>query len=257
MIDCMLVAGGTPRPEDPLYPFSQGRPKALTEIAGKRMAQWVVDALTETPDVRHIIVVGLTPDARLVSPKIARYYPDQGSLLNNGLVGIEWLLDRDPAARQVLTSCADIPLLTPEMVTWLIEQYDTPSTDLNYTVIPRTVMEAAFPTSNRTYSRFENVEVAGGDIHVANPHIFRTHHDLWRDLAASRKEMLKAALQLGPGIFIKFFLHRLSTAHLETQVLRKLDLRVRVLPSPYPELGMDVDKPHQLEICRRVLKDAP
>lgn len=256
MMDCVLIAGGIPQPDDPLYPFAQGKPKTLIEIGGKRMAQWTVDALTGASEVGEIIVVGLPRDAGLVSPKIVHYCPDQGSLLNNGLAGIAWLLNRDPGAREVLFSCADIPLLRPEMVTWLIEQYQKRPTGLNYTVISRPTMEAAFPTSDRTYARFADMDVAGGDIHVADPHIFRSHQNLWQELAGSRKETLKAALQLGPGIFIKFFLHRLSTAELEVQVQQRLNIRVRVLPAPYPELGMDVDKPHQLEICRRVLDGA-
>jgi CTP:molybdopterin cytidylyltransferase MocA len=257
MIDCVLIAGGIPQPDDPLYTFTQGNPKALVEVAGKPMAQWVVDALTATPQVRHIIVVGLPPNTELVSPKIAHYHVDQGTLLNNGIAGIEWVLNREPGAREALLSCADIPLLRPEMVTWLIEQHQHRPTDLNYTVISRATMETAFPTSDRTYSRFADIEVAGGDIHVANPHIFRSHRDLWHNLAASRKESLKAALRLGPGIFIKFFLHRLSTAELEAQVQQRLNMHLRVLAAPYPELGMDVDKPHQLELCRRALEDAP
>lgn len=253
-MDCVLIAGGVPQSDDPLYPFAQGKPKSLIEIGGKPMAQWVVDALTEAPDVGEIIVVGLPPEADLVSPKIAHYHSDQGSLLNNGLAGIEWLLNRDPGAREVLLSCADIPLLRPEMVTWLIEQHQKRPTDLNYTVISRLAMEATFPTSDRTYARFADMDVAGGDIHVADPHIFRSHQDLWQKLAVSRKESLKAALRLGPGIFIKFFLHRLSTVELEARVQQRLNIRLRVLPAPYPELGMDVDKPHQLEICRRMLE---
>jgi GTP:adenosylcobinamide-phosphate guanylyltransferase len=253
-MDCVLIAGGVPQSDDPLYPFAQGKPKSLIEIGGKPMAQWVVDALTSAPDVDEIIVVGVTPDTDLISAKIAHYYPDQGSLLSNGLAGIDWLLDRRPTADRVLISCADIPLLKPEMITWLIEKHKNRPTDLNYTVIPRPKMETAFPTSDRTYSRFENMDVAGGDIHVSNPHIFRSHQELWHKLAVSRKESLKAALRLGPGIFIKFFLHRLSTVELEARVQQRLNIRLRVLPAPYPELGMDVDKPHQLEICRRMLE---
>ena len=252
-MDCVLLAGGTPQPDDPLYPYAQGQPKALIEIAGQPLAQWVVEALTAAPDVGEIVVVGLPPEAELASPKIVHYQPDQGSLLGNGLAGIAWLLDHDPLAKQVLISCADIPLLQPEMVTWLVEQYRARPTDLNYTVILRPTMEAAFPTSRRTYARFEDLDMAGADIHVANPHIFRSQQDLWRTLAVSRKESLKAALRLGPRIFIKLFLHRLSTAELEAQVQQRLDMRLRVLAAPYPEMGMDVDKPHQLDICRRAL----
>ncbi|MGC9398479.1 MAG: molybdenum cofactor guanylyltransferase [Anaerolineae bacterium] len=255
MIDCVLTAGGVPQPDDPLFPLAQGKPKTLIEIAGKPIAQWVVDALTETPQVREIVVVGLAAETRLLSPKIVHHHPDQGSLLGNGLAGITWLLEHNPA-EQVLTCSADIPLLTAEMVSWLILQHHQQPVDLTYTVIPRPVMEAAFPASGRTYTSFVEMEVAGGDVHVVNPHIFITNRALWHDLADSRKEALKAAMRLGPGIFVRLLLHRLSLSDLEKRIERQFGLRVRTLPSPYPEMGMDVDKPHQLEICRRVLEGA-
>ena len=45
-MDVVVLAGGKAGPEDPLYPYIQDKSKALVEIAGKPMAQWVLDALS-------------------------------------------------------------------------------------------------------------------------------------------------------------------------------------------------------------------
>jgi NDP-sugar pyrophosphorylase family protein len=44
-MDAIVIAGGIPEPGDPLYEYTQGQPKALLDIAGKPMVQWVLDAL--------------------------------------------------------------------------------------------------------------------------------------------------------------------------------------------------------------------
>ena len=44
-MDAIVIAGGIPQPEDPLYTYSHGDSKALIDVAGKPMVQWVLDAL--------------------------------------------------------------------------------------------------------------------------------------------------------------------------------------------------------------------
>ena len=34
-MDCVITAGGVPKPDDPLYVYTQGKPKALLEINGR------------------------------------------------------------------------------------------------------------------------------------------------------------------------------------------------------------------------------
>jgi NDP-sugar pyrophosphorylase family protein len=39
-MDAVVTAGGIPKPDELLYPYTLGKPKALLEIAGKPMVQW-------------------------------------------------------------------------------------------------------------------------------------------------------------------------------------------------------------------------
>ena len=36
---CLIIAGGTVRPEDALYPYTHGRPKALIDMGGRTMLE--------------------------------------------------------------------------------------------------------------------------------------------------------------------------------------------------------------------------
>ena len=253
MIDCILMAGGVPRETDLLYEYTRGRPKALIDVAGKPMVSWVVEALEEAAGVASITVVGLSPEDGVTSPKIAHYLPDQGSLLRNVLAGIDRVLEEKPGTAQVLTCSSDIPLLTGDMVEALLGQCEDATIDIYHSIIPRERMEARFPDSRRSYVHFSDGDFAAGDIHVIAPRVGHAHEALWDDLLDNRKNALKQALRLGPGFFAKLLAHRLSLAELERRALQKFGLNVRALPVAYPEMGMDADKPFQLEICRREL----
>lgn len=253
MIDCILMAGGVPQEEDLLYEYTQGQPKALLDVAGKPMVQWVLDALDGAPSVGDIIVVGLIREDVLTSPKISRYLPDQGSMLKNILGGIDLVLERTPAARHVLVSSSDIPLLTGAMVERLLAQCADPAVDIYHSIVAREKMEQRFPGSRRSYVHFSDGDFAAGDIHVVAPYIGHKHRDLWEDLLASRKNALKQAARLGPAFFVKLMARRLSLAELERLALKKFGLNVRALAVDDAEMGMDADKPFQLEICRREL----
>lgn len=253
MIDCILMAGGVPQVDDLLYEYTQGRPKALIDVAGKPMVSWVVGALEEADGVRAISVVGLSPEDGIASPKIAHYLPDHGSLLRNVLAGIDQVLEEKPDARQVLVCSSDIPLLTGPMVEAFLKQCADTSVDIYHSLVRRERMEKRFPGSRRSYVHFSDGDFAGGDIHVIAPHIGHAHQALWDDLLNNRKNALKQALRLGPGFFAKLLARRLSLAEIERLALRKFGLKVRTMPVDDPEMGMDADKPFQLEICRQEL----
>ncbi len=253
MMDCIVLAGGVPQEEDLLYEYTQGQPKALLDVAGKPMVQWVLDALDNAPSVQNVVFVGLTQACGITSPKIAHYLPDQGSMLRNILAGLDQVMAMNPATQQVLVSSSDIPLLTSAMVETFLAQCADPTVDIYHSIVPRETMERRFPGSRRSYVHFSDGDFAAGDIHVVAPYIGHAHEDLWNDLLNSRKNALKQAARLGPAFFAKLLAHRLGLAELEQLARAKFGLNVRVVIVEHAEMGMDADKPFQLEICRQEL----
>ena len=53
IIDAIVTAGGIPQSGDPLYAYSNGDSKALIDVAGKPMIQWVLDALGDKGEVTN------------------------------------------------------------------------------------------------------------------------------------------------------------------------------------------------------------
>ncbi|MDF1512172.1 MAG: nucleotidyltransferase family protein [Anaerolineae bacterium] len=254
MMDCVVLAGGVPQKEDLLYSHTQGGPKALIELAGKPMVQWVLDALDHAPSVHRIIVVGLGKESGVTAAKLTDYVLDQGAMLSNVIAGTEKALTLNPGAPQLLLCSADIPLIKPGMVENLIRLCPDPGVDLYHSVVSRSAMENRFPESRRSYAKFLDGEYAAGDMHIIAPAIAFKHSDLWDALMSNRKSVIKQAFNLGPGFLLKYVRGRLSLDALQHRVLEKFDLNVRVVPVDSPEMGMDADKPFQLDICRNELE---
>jgi molybdopterin-guanine dinucleotide biosynthesis protein A len=250
MIDAVVTAGGSPQPGDPLYEFTQGKPKALIDIAGKPMIQWVLEALDEAATVHRVIIVGLQPPQLLSSRKLAAYLPDSGGLLTNILTGVEKVTELDPAVQHILTVSSDIPAIRGEMVDWVVNQSIETDADACYNLITREVMEARYPNSRRSYTRLKDMEVCGGDMNVIRSSLVTAPDSLWEKIIASRKNVFRQASLIGYDTLLLLFLGRLTLEKGVQRVTKRLHLNGRALLCPYAEVGMDVDKPHQLQLMR-------
>jgi CTP:molybdopterin cytidylyltransferase MocA len=252
-MNALIVAGGTPVPTDPLFPHTKDRPKSLIDVAGRPMVQWVLDAVAGSPRIDRILVVGLDETAGLVASKPLAYLPEQGSLLANARAGIAAAGRQGGASQHLLMSTSDIPLITPEMVTFRADQIEQAGADLDYCIIERSVMEAGFPGSRRSYVRMRDIEACGGDIHGVRLDL-SSDDALWDRLLSARKNALKQAYLIGPDTALLLLLHLATVEWAERRIGRRLGIRPRAQRCPFAEVGMDVDKPFQLEIVRHELE---
>lgn len=254
-LGAVILSGRSPEEKDPLATYSLGRPKGLISIAGRPMIAYVVEALARSRYVSHIVVVGLPPQERPPLPAPVAHLPAHGDMLDNAEAGIRYLLSLSPDLGGVLISSADLPLLTPTIVDQFVEACLETDHDLYYGVIERSLMEARFPTSHRTYVRLAEGEFAGGDLLLVRAGAATVDRGLWRRLASARKSPLRQARMLG-GVWplFKLLIGRMSLREGEQRTSRALHIRGRAVVCTWPEIGMDVDKPFQLEIARAELE---
>jgi GTP:adenosylcobinamide-phosphate guanylyltransferase len=252
-MDAVIAAGGIPQPDDPLYPYAKGQSKALIDIAGKPMVQWVLDALSEAKTIERVVVVGLTDKMDLKCRKPLSFVSSQGRLLENLKAGTARLLELNPHAQYVLFVSSDIPAITGPMIDWVVDTCAETHDDLYYNVIRRESMEERFPTSRRTYTRLKDLELCGGDMNMARASIVNQNSEFWNKVLDARKNPAAQAALIGPDIIFKFLFRSLTIDDVIQRVADKLGLKGRAILCPHPEIGMDVDKPHQLEIMRAYL----
>lgn len=253
-MDAIVTAGGIPGPEEPLYEYTQGKSKALLEIAGKPMIQWVLDAVGASELVGQIVLVGLGPESGLNCQKPITYIPNQGGMLDNVRTAVDKVVELNPEAELILMVSSDIPALTTEMVDWAIKTALETEDDIYYNLITKEVMEARFPGSKRSYIKFKDAEICGGDMNLVRASAASGNDELWERLIAARKNAFKQAALFGFSTLFLMLTRRLSIHDAAPRVSKQIGVRGRAVFCPYAELAMDVDKPHQFEILRADLE---
>ncbi len=252
-MDAIVTAGGIPQPGDPLYAYSNGDSKALIDVAGKPMVQWVLDALGSSKEVDNVILIGLTHKSGLTCKKPLHYISNQGRMLANIVAGVNKSIELNKKTEYVLIVSSDIPTLKSEMVDWLAQTAMQTRDDIYYGVCPREVMESRFPTSKRTYTKLKDMEVCGADINLIHVSMATEHLDTWEKLIGSRKSPLASAAVIGFDTLFQLFTRQFTLQGLVERASERIGIKGRVLIWDRAEPCMDVDKPHQLEIMREDL----
>ena len=198
-MDAIVTAGGIPQPEDPLYTYSHGDSKAMIDVAGKPMIQWILDALGDARSVDNVIVIGLSPKSGVTCKKPLYFISNQGRMLANVVAGINKALELNKDTDYVLLVSSDIPALKPEMVDWLVDTCMQTKDDLYYGICRKEVMEKRFPNSKRTFTHLKDMDVCGADINMTHVRMATEHLDMWEQLIGNRKSPLKQARIIGLG----------------------------------------------------------
>jgi molybdopterin-guanine dinucleotide biosynthesis protein A len=254
-MDAVVTAGGIPQPDEPLYPHTQGKSKAMLEIGGKPMVQWVLDALGGAKQVENVVLIGLAEESGLTCSKPLYYIPNHNSMIENLLAGINKVIQINPSTPRALLVSSDIPGITSEMVDWEIDMCLQSDVDLCYTVVKREVIEARYPASKRTFTKLKDMEVCGGDMNVVKTSVATANTEIWERLVATRKNPVKQAAIIGYDTLLLMVFRRFTLDQAVKNVAARLHMTGRAIVCPYAEVAMDVDKPHQLEMIRADLAD--
>jgi GTP:adenosylcobinamide-phosphate guanylyltransferase len=253
-IDAVILASGKPDEADPLLEYAQAQKKPLIKIAGKEMVRYVVEAIAGSSRIGRVFIVGLSPEDGVEFAVSVEYVEAAGSMLDNTVAGIERVVEVDPDVEPVVISSADIPLLTTEMVDHFIDTCLETDHEVYYTIVEKSTMEARFPGSGRSFVPLRGGSFAGGDLHMAKVSAIQGNLPLARQALEARKNVWQQVRLLGVGTLIKFAFRRLTVADAERVASRALGCQGRAVITPYPEMGMDVDKPHQLDMVRAILE---
>ncbi|MEJ2758953.1 MAG: hypothetical protein P8046_10780 [Anaerolineales bacterium] len=231
-MNVVILAGGELSPEDPLYPLipeNTLKKKVFLPLEGKPMLQWVLDALAASQHIDKMVLVGVDESSGFQAGKSLVFIPDHGSLVENIIAGVRYSRE-------------------PEMVDWVVENGEIDGVDLLYNVITDKTMESRFPGSNRTFAPLKGIRVCGGDLNIISNRLIDDHIELWQELTAARKNVLKQAAIFGPRLLFALLFRWYDLNQVAEYLSRRLGLKAKAVVSPYAELGMDVDKPHQYEL---------
>lgn len=245
MYDAIILAGG----ENSKYlsRFSPQPYEAMIEIAGKPMVSFVAQALSASQHVGKIFVVGPVKELSRCE------FPDEAVLIESGPTIIDTIQLGMKAVghqRKVLVATADIPLLTADAINDFLMQCTKVEADLYYPIVRQEVNNRRYPGNKRTYVRLKEGTYTGGNIFLVNPAIVPQCVAIAERIIEHRKNPFKLACILGWKFVLQFIFGTLSLGKVKERVSTLLGITGAVVHSQYPELGIDVDKPSDLELVR-------
>lgn len=245
MYDAMILAGG--ENNEYMQSCASERYEALIDIGGKPMVAFVAEALAASGRVRRILVLGPVPElAACALPDQVEIAAGGETILETICRGVELLGDERP----VLIATADIPLLRAAAVQDFLQRCQREQADLYYPIIPQQLNARLYPGVKRTYVRLREGTFTGGNLFLVNPKVIPHCLAVANAMIENRKRPLRLAAILGWRFVFKFLFGRLRMAEVEQRTSELLGVRGAVIQSEYPELGLDVDKPSDLELVR-------
>src|SRR6185369_4607780 len=78
--------------------------------------------------------------------------------------------------------------------------------------------------------------------------------ELWRRVEAERKRPWRMAAILGPGMLLRYATGRLSLTGAARRLGERAGVRAAVVQTPYGLASVDVDKPADLDLVRRLVE---
>jgi GTP:adenosylcobinamide-phosphate guanylyltransferase len=245
----ILLAGGE---KGPLFETTGYLEKALIPIHGKPMLSRVIEAFHACERVDEIVVVGSSRLDSLEAMTHVRKRIFTGlNVIQNLLHAVTYVKHRLYRGASdhngYIISFCDAVFLTPEIIDDTLRSIEELDSDvvLHY-VEKSTFAEAGLPT-NRTY-----IPVAGG--HYTGTTIYYVKK-FSKIFAVIPKLLELRKHRKDPGALIHLIgCEGADLPQIAEAMSRELSARVQICISEHAGLGLDVDKPADLELAEQVLK---
>ncbi|MGI6081544.1 MAG: nucleotidyltransferase family protein [Limnochordia bacterium] len=246
-VDAVVLAGA--RNNGRLRRVSSAPYEALIEIGDRVMVDYVLAALRRCSRINRIVVAGPEELRTRVTTSGVEFTPGGESMIESIRVATDYLGSKD----KVLLVTGDIPLITEEAILDFLQRCQNVQADIYYPVVKRETNESKYPGARRTYMHLKEGVFTGGNLVLLQPEIVAQCHDLIDQAIQLRKKPRQLAKLLGGRAFFKLLFRQLSIKEIEARVHEELGFAGVAIISPFPEVGIDVDKPTDYEMARQTL----
>ncbi|MDW7738609.1 MAG: nucleotidyltransferase family protein [Bacillota bacterium] len=229
--------------------------KAFIEIYRKTLLAYIIEALESSESVKKIIVVGPAEDLETLRQKGFKFdiVAEKESMLENLAAGFE-IIERDSLC---LIVTGDIPLITSKVIDRFIELCLPHDADLYYPVLTRETCMEKYPKNIRTYVRLKEGYLTGGNVALVRSDWYLKNRKRLEMFVSYRKKPLKLMRILPLILIIKYFLKTLSLVDLEKYLSKLMYLKAKAVQCDCVEVGIDVDKPSDLDLVKEILSSTP
>lgn len=255
----VLVLAGRRGPDDALARSSGATHRALVPVNGTPMLERVVRTLAGC-GIDRIVVSTDAPELVLEIEPL-RLLAERGSIelrasaASPAATVLAFLEDTSAARLPCLVTTADHALLTPEIVTTFWSGVAACDADLAVGIVKESVFRSRFPDTRRTF-----IGLADDSLKAANLFAFLRPPAIavaafWRRVEQDRKHPWRLVRAFGASTLLRYVTGGLTVERALATVRRTTGARVALIPLPFPEAAIDVDKPEDLAVANVVLAD--
>jgi GTP:adenosylcobinamide-phosphate guanylyltransferase len=254
-----LILAGERSGENPVARAAGVSQKCWAPAAGVPMLLRVVATLGRCRSVGRIAISlqseAATEDRAALSRQAAglelTLLPCGDSPTTSILAAVDALQDPYP----LLITTADHPLLKAEMVDHFWRACAGAPVDFAAAVTPASVIEQAYPETQRTYLRFGDGRRSGANLFVlTNPQGLRAI-EFWRRIERNRKQPWRLMGAFGLAPLLAYLMGRLTVERAARRASEIIGAKAAIIDLPFAEAAIDVDKPSDLALVDQILKD--
>jgi GTP:adenosylcobinamide-phosphate guanylyltransferase len=252
--DAIILAGGESSSElKKIAPYDN---EALIIIGNYPMIYFVYNAVRQCPGIRKIVVSGPVDSLRNILPReeLLFFVPSGNNAVESLSNAVE-LLKKEGTSEKILIMPTDIPFITREAIEDFIEKCEKSQNDFYYPLTSKETNEKSFPGVKRTYVRLKEGVFTGGNLFMVKTQLIDTFLDLALKLVIRRKNPLAIARLFGLGLVWKFITGTLSLVAAEKRFYQVTGIKGKAIISTYAQIGVDVDKPSDLDLAQKYLGD--
>jgi hypothetical protein len=244
-------------------PEGKYKSKALLPFLGKRLMDWQLGALSTSPYIEGLYLIGLSEaDAQFDFP--VHYVPIETSseFLDKLLTGLDYLasLGKDPEL--VVISTCDTPGIRAEDINTFFEQLNARNgEEFLLSLVPEDLIEAVFPGSRRVVIRFRDYQLIPGEMYALSPRAIHLGKEFIAGISQRRRQINRQEKKINPapvirllakkplmwGVILKYLLGAASLADAERAITRSFDCKSKAVIIPDAGFGMDMDLPEDYQ----------
>jgi len=245
-----LVLAASRGPEDPVAKSEGVSHKALVDIHGSTMLQRVINALAASEAVGRISVTIDDPSilSALDGPEVhaTPLAETPGASVLAGAASLE-----DPYP--LLVTTGDHALLTPEMVDRFCADTLATGADVAAGLASAEVILRDQPETQRTFLKFRDGRFSGCNLFaILNPRGLNAP-EFWSQIEHNRKKPWRLVSSFGISALVLFALRRLTLDQAFTRAGQRFDAQAAPILLPWSNAAIDVDRPADLELVRKIL----
>nr|WP_240954295.1 nucleotidyltransferase family protein [Solimonas marina] len=246
---------GSRGPDEPLAVYAGVSHKALIEIGGKTMLERVLDTLASIDAITRIVVVIERPELLAALPAVQRLGTRVEAMPAAAGPSLSVAAALTRYGTPLLVTTADHALLEAEWVRYFLA-HCPPQNDLCVALARREAVLAALPDTQRTWLRFADGHYSGCNLfYLARPSAGGAVQ-FWRTLEADRKRPLRMLRRIGVFSVLRYLLGRLTLREALRRIGRRCGASPALVEMPYGLAAVDVDKPSDLDLVRKIVGDA-